>query len=335
MIRARFAIDDLASVRFAISPLMEAMSSVRALHDPAAQALHLPWVQANRDALAAHSIQPVVDLLTTGGYSPDFLHPPPSSPTAVFEDELARMAATPPDEVRREVRVALRGRGVPSAVRPLLDSPAGALQGIVEAVRAYWAVTLEPHWARIRALLDGDVLYRARKLTEGGARALFADVDPTVRWRRDTLCIEKAVELSLDLAGQGLLLVPSVFTGPRVAMVTAAPWQPTLIYPARGVGALWDRDPAPAPEHLAALIGERRARILLALGSPRSTTELAALLGMSAGGVSQHLGVLRGAGLVNAHRTGRVVLYAQSARAHVLTAAEPFIPSQPAARPGT
>jgi DNA-binding transcriptional ArsR family regulator len=228
----------------------------------------------------------------------------------------------------------LRGRAVPPAVRPLLASPAGALQGIVEAVRADWSVALAPHWARIRARLEGDLLYRARKLTEGGARALFADLDPTVRWRRDTLCIEKAVELSLDLAGQGLLLVPSVFTGPQVAMVTSAPWQPTLIYPARGVGALWDRDPAPAPEHLAALIGERRAEILLALGSPRSTTELAALLGMSAGGVSQHLGVLRSAGLVNAHRTGRVVLYTQSARAHVLTATEPSTPSKPAARPG-
>ena len=334
MIRARFGLEDLAGVRFALSPLMEAMNSVRALQEPASRTLHLPWIQATRQAVAADSIQPVVELLTAGGYSPDFLHPPPSSPIAAFEDELARMAATPPDEVRREVRVTFGGRRVPAAVRPLLDSPADALRGLVEAVRAYWAVALAPHWARVRALLEGDVLYRARRLTEGGARELFADIDPTVRWQRGTLCIEKAVELSLDLGGQGLLLVPSVFTWPRVAMVTAAPWQPTLIYPARGVGALWDRDPEPAPEQLAALIGERRARILLALASPRSTTELAALLGMSAGGVSQHLGVLRGAGLVNAHRTGRVVLYAQSARAQVLTATEPSAPSEAVARPG-
>ena len=47
-----------------------------------------------------------------------------------------------------------------------------------------------------------------------------------------------------------------------------------------------------------------------------------AAVGVSAGGVSQHLAILRDAGLVNGHRTGRVVLYLRSPAAEdLLTAA--------------
>ena len=44
MLALRFGPDDLANVRFAISPLVEVYRSVRALEDPAAQAIHLPWI---------------------------------------------------------------------------------------------------------------------------------------------------------------------------------------------------------------------------------------------------------------------------------------------------
>jgi hypothetical protein len=49
--------------------------------------------------------------------------------------------------------------------------------------------------------------------------------------------------------------------------------------------------------------------VLLALDRPRSTTDIARALGVTAGGASQHLAVLRDAGLVHGHRVGRVVLY--------------------------
>ena len=44
----------------------------------------------------------------------------------------------------------------------------------------------------------------------------------------------------MELDERGLLLIPSVFAWPKVLLVTAEPWQPTVIYPARGVGMLWD-----------------------------------------------------------------------------------------------
>ncbi len=52
-----------------------------------------------------------------------------------------------------------------------------------------------------------------------------------------------------------------------------------------------------------------------------ATTDLAARLGVSAGGVSQHLRVLREAGLVRGHRVGRTVLYRRSPAGDTLVAA--------------
>jgi DNA-binding transcriptional ArsR family regulator len=62
------------------------------------------------------------------------------------------------------------------------------------------------------------------------------------------------------------------------------------------------------------VIGEPRRREILRLVWDRERTagDIASQFDVTFGAVSQHLGVLRDAGLVNAHRIGRVVLYVRS-----------------------
>lgn len=69
---------------------------------------------------------------------------------------------------------------------------------------------------------------------------------------------------------------------------------------------------------LHALLGRGRARVLLGLARAASTQNLAARLEMSPGGISEHLGVLRRAGLVAGRREGRSVLYARMAKGDAL-----------------
>jgi DNA-binding transcriptional ArsR family regulator len=66
------------------------------------------------------------------------------------------------------------------------------------------------------------------------------------------------------------------------------------------------------------VIGRGRARLLVEMRSPSSTTDLARRTGMTAGGVSQHLTALRGAGLVATHRQGRTVLNVRTTLAEAL-----------------
>jgi hypothetical protein len=314
MITLRFGPAALAHVRFAISPLVEVGRSRRLLDDPAAGALHLPWLVEALERTADLDLSLLRALDPTGVYTPDFVSPPPDTPLAELEDELAVVAATPPEQARAEVERSYRRKPpLPAILEPFVADPAAGLAEVVALLRVYWERALAPHWPRVRALLEGDVLYRARQMADGGAERLFADVDPTVSWADGVLRIDKgSVEQDVDLRDRGVLFVPSAFAWPNVLLVTDPRWQPTLVYPARGVGTLWETDRPAAPEALGALLGRVRAAVLMALDHPRSTTDLARALGVSAGGVSQHLGVLRAAGLVHGHRVGRSVLYLRS-----------------------
>lgn len=326
MIEMAFAAEDLVHTRFAISPLWEAVASVRALRDPGAHALHLPWVEMARPRAGDLDLGPVEALLAgrRGGYTPDFLTPPPSSPLPDLAGELERLRATPPRELRRELARRFPSRRLPAVLRPLYQDPEAELERLAELISTYWDRALAPVWPRVKALLDADVRYRARQITEGGAWRLFRGLHRSVSFAGGVLRIAKPYQAQVDLAGRGLLLVPSAFSWPEVFTVTDEPWQPSLIYPPRGVGTLWESSHSPdASEALAALMGRSRSAILTELDQPASTVELARRLGMGPSRVSQHLAVLRAAGLVTGHRQGRAVLYARTAPGQALVGAPP------------
>ncbi len=314
MIEMAFSTDDLVHTRFAVSPLWEAVASLRSLRDPGSHALHLPWVEMARPRVAGLDLAPLEALLATSGYTPDFLTPPPGTPLPDIREELDRLRATPPEEVRHELSWRFPDGRLPAVLRPLLDSAEEELERIAGLIGAYWDRAVAPVWPSLHALLEGDVLYRARQIAAGGAWRLFRGLHPSVTFAGGVLRVAKPPDVHVDLGGRGLLLMPSAFAWPEVFAVIDPPWQPTLIYPPRGVGALWQAHSPDAPEALAALMGRSRARILSELDQPVSTTELARRLSMGSSLVSQHLGVLRAAGLVTPHRQGRVVLYARTAR---------------------
>jgi hypothetical protein len=120
-------------------------------------------------------------------------------------------------------------------VRDAFEDPAAGLRRLVAELDAYFAVALRHWWPAILALLQADIQYRARVLTDGGAHALFKQLHPAVRWRSGgRLTVGITYDASLALSGQGLLLMPSVFTWPSLGAVSDPPWQPTLVYPAAG-----------------------------------------------------------------------------------------------------
>jgi hypothetical protein len=322
MIDVRFDTEALTRVRFAISPMLELTRSITALEDPAGRALHLPWSERARPLIDGLDLSALRALQSSGNYNPDFVNPPPSGPLAELEDELAVMLATPPAQIRGEIEAAYAGAAMPEVLEPFMARPRRAIGQLAETMRRYWELALAEHWPRIHSLLEQDVLYRARQIADGGTQQLFADLDDAISWDDGVLHIDRECDPEgLDLDRRGLLLAPSVFVWPKVTIVTAPPWQPTLIYPARGVGMLWSPDRPAPPDALAKLIGNGRAAVLLELDCPRSTTELAGALGISTGGVSQHLAVLRNAGLVSRRRVARFVLYLRSPEGDALVEA--------------
>lgn len=262
---------------------------------------------------------PLLSLLPAEGYIPDFITPPPSSPLMRIEEELELVRATPARQVRKELGI-WKGQHddvFPKAAEPLRRRPEREVPRLVDTMAEYWQRAVEPHWPRILALLSADLRYRATRLAEGGPVALFEDLHPTVSFEGEWLHIDQPWQGTVELDGQGLLLVPTAFSWQRPSVISIEPWQPTLIYPARGVALLWE--PAESSPELDSLMGATRARILTALDAPQSTTELAVQLGLTPGAVSQHLSVLTKAGLAARRRDRRVVLYARTELGDALT----------------
>ncbi|MFI8767974.1 DUF5937 family protein [Streptomyces sp. NPDC053792] len=268
----RFGVDDLAQLRFAVSPLWETVAALRASTDPGRHALHLPWIK---------------QALTVGRERTDLLPhlpelearvPPPRCPLAEFEEELAALPG-PPERA--------------------------------EALTAWWRAGVRPYWPRIRAVLEADLAYRTRQLAEDGIQEVFAHLHPSLRWADDRLTAAGLGAGGLTLDGGGITLAPSAFTARCVLLPGRYGVAPCLVYPVRAVGTLWERNAEPG-DGLARLLGRSRAGLLGRTSTPTTTTGLALQTGLSAGAVSQHLAVLRDAGLVTSHRYRREVYYRAS-----------------------
>ncbi|MFD9883340.1 DUF5937 family protein [Streptomyces alboflavus] len=323
-----FSVRDLAQMRFAVSPMWEVGPSLRLLWSGAAHPVHRWWAEQVGPRLTGPGLDRgwLADLVPPSGYVPDFLNPAPAGPAPTLAEELARVRATPPDRVRRDLdRLGREQGGLGPRAQTLYAEPQARLARVTEEIETYWELALAPYWARIRAVLDADVFHRARQAAEHGAGHLFNDLHPSVSWDEDALRLDRRSRpVPREVAGAGLLLIPSVFTGPVPFTLLAPPEPPQLAYPARGTGALWERDhPGTGTAALAAVLGRSRALLLTELETPASTTELARRTGLSRAGVSQNLTALRDAGLASAHRAGRSVLYARTSAAEAVLRARP------------
>ncbi|WP_408993373.1 ArsR/SmtB family transcription factor [Streptomyces sp. 1268] len=312
MLRFEVSVDDLLRSRFALSPAMDLCFLLRSLagRDPllprAWAARLLPAFERLRRetelnaVLALHSPQ--------GG--PNFVAPPPRGLQQTWADDLAMIRATPLEAARREFATTVTGPPARDArVRAVLDSP-DAVSRIAEAMDRAWRELLAPDWPQLRAICERDVVHRVGVIGEHGWATTIENLHPSIAWQAGGIDIGHFPQVgTVRLAGDGLLLIPSAFVG-NIAAHTEDPWPRTLIYRARGTAALWgEQEDVPRPDALTALVGRSRARLLLALNAPASTSHLARSLAMAPGAVGDHLAILRSAGLLVRARSGRSVLY--------------------------
>lgn len=314
MLELEFSAADLANTNLAYSPLLELVGSLHVLQMTNVEPMYQPWVDdvwPRVQTLAEFALLRAI--VPAGTYFPDFLTPPPPNPPPDVATEIEALMGTSPDVLRRDLLQAYPD-GLPEILLPVVENPQQGLRRIADALMSYWSCILAGSWPRLRDVLESDILHRGREFAMGGACRLFSDLHHAVRWSGSTLLVDRPCTLRLDLGGAGILLVPGVFAWPSILTITAPPHRPTLIYPARGVATLWS-DPrrlATPTKSLARLMGTQRAALLASLNTPATTSELARRMEMTAGGVSQHLAVLRDAGLVRSSRSGRVVLYVRT-----------------------
>jgi DNA-binding transcriptional ArsR family regulator len=284
---------DLAGVRFAISPLNELTLSLRVLKDPGRYPNHLRWLRGFVDEVDL----PVLTGLTNDrGWTPDFLSPRPESPLTGIEEELDQLAATPAATVRRDLRA--------------IGTTPMPLPRIIDALGNYWRAGFAGNWHRMRSVLEADIAYRGRKMTRSGLGAMVTDISDRITFDSPVVGvrIHGVADRRIEVRGAGLTLMPSLFAR-HTAVPVSESGPPMLIYAARGVATLWERQRERPPDALVNVLGRVRAELMASLDEPVSSTELAGRLGVTASAVNQHLRALRDAGLLASRRHGRSVLY--------------------------
>ncbi|GAB6903647.1 DUF5937 family protein [Kineosporia succinea] len=299
--------EDIVSSRFAVSPsdetvhLIAQLAHRRSTASPLLGRFTHRWGTIRDDpgvrALAA---------LQREREGVDFTTPPPAGMGQSIQDDVAAMRASSLADARREIAYMIAGAPVAEEVATVLHAP-DVLNRLADAIELAWDVLLRPDWPRVLAVLQRDVQHRAGRLVAHGWSAGLEDLHPKLSWEEGRIRVRDRGPQTVDLAGRGLLFVPSVFLAQGLAMSLDGPHRPWIRYPSRGTATLAETVSAPAT--LAPLIGAARARLLESLADPGSTTQLAGVLNSSLGAVGDHLKVLLDAGLVTRERVGRSVLY--------------------------
>ena len=317
MLRIVVDTEDLLHSRFAISPAFELSNVLRLLEGLPGRRSPAAWLDRLRPAF--EDLRRTTDLdaalaLHTDGSGADFVAQPPSGVDRTWADDLAAIRATPPAQARREVAQLLAARpATDPRVHDLLHGE-DMLERVATALDLAWQALLAPYWPQVRAICERDIVHRAGLLGRSGWAAALDGLHDRVRWRDGGIDVlgPPAGTHTIELNGEGLLLIPSVFVWPEVATHQDDPWPKTIVYPARGIAVLWESSAPAGPDRLGELLGRTRARLLSALDAPASTSQLAAALGLATGAVGDHLAVLRRAGLLRRARSGRSVLYSRT-----------------------
>ncbi|MFJ7907339.1 ArsR/SmtB family transcription factor [Kitasatospora sp. NPDC096204] len=338
-LRMHFTVEDLARTRIADrpAPCIELGTAARQLQERTHPVRLGAWRHRTLSALRPAS-RMVFALMPPRGRITDFL----SGTNAATPAELIeQIRSTPRNRLRTSLENTAQHQAMPSWAHRLPDDPL-LLRQLCDSLEHVADHALLPHWREVQAMAAADAAVRSRQLLGGGVEAVLARINPRrVRWRAPVLEIAMVSGLDADvhLAGQGVLLQPSVFgVEAPVVDVDAVP-QPVLSYPVAQLqeGAATplfaalpsgDGRAAPAVDAVGSVLGHTRAAVLstIARHPGCSTQQLAALVGIAKASASEHATTLRNAGLIDTHRD-------RQSTAHVATPTGIALLNAPFARP--
>jgi DNA-binding transcriptional ArsR family regulator len=339
----RFHLPALAPERiaFGYSPLLEAVLSLHVLVAPKHHPVQHEWVRAMRALPSALKRRIGEFGFAYGGYPPDFLFPPAQDPYRDFGEELRLFAGLDPttlaleflrpmwdhqgrrdpallarDDVRSHVAKVGARMGASEALLDLLFDDAPELaRRFADLLSAYWEDAFSVEWMRLEPRLAEAVSEAGREIAGDGVYSFLQGlprqlrIDPAREEFGKDVPHEHRVEVTEE---NQLVLVPSAFAWPHVWLNCDAPWPLAIVYPAPFVAEdARPRIPSADLVRVLRAAGDdvRLRGLKLIAERPRSTQELAPLVGISEAGLSKHLRMLAEAGLVTTRREGYYVLY--------------------------
>jgi DNA-binding transcriptional ArsR family regulator len=341
MIRFRINAEAPERVAFAYSPLLEAVLSLHVLVAPKHHPLQHAWVRSARRLSPRVKRELRAFAFLYRQFVPDFCFPSPDTEFASFEEELDAFLALDPvlrafdflrpmwdhegerDPAKLElpearaaaVRNARRLGGDPELALLLFDDADELSRRFVSLLRAYWSEAFEREWQRLEPRLASTVEEAGEQIAAGSLYRLLETMPRRLRVdvEREEFGVDVPHDHTIEVdESRPVVLTPSFFAWPHVHVQCDEPWPLGLVYPAPFVAREAAR-PLPSSELLRvlrALADDTRLRALRLIAEhPRSTQELAPLVGISEAGLSKHLRQLAECGILETRRDGYYVLY--------------------------
>ena len=342
MIRIRFEGGSEQHVVIGYSPLFETALSLHVLVAPKDHALAHPWVRRMRTLDPELKRRVLAFGFVLGRNLPDVLLPAETASADGFQSGLARLTDQPPELLLEEfgrplydhggrhgdgvyddpaVRETMlhRASGYGEASRRLaellLADPTAFAHEFARLLEDYWQASFGGEWPSVEPRLRASVVESKALLVTSGLWSVLGRLPP--RCRVDPEQRELQIDLphahTIDVtARRPVRLVPSLFVWPELRVSCDGPWPVTLVYaaPQQTRDAQPRRPPGELLAALRALADDTRLRVLKLISErPRSTQELAPLVGLSSAGLSKTLGRLSDAGLITSRREGYYVVY--------------------------
>ena len=249
----------------------------------------------------------MAELIPTMGYFPDFVTP--GVPMDELDVGLEMIRSTSAPIVRRDVLRLARPFRSSALAEGLLRGEPSALTELTTGMSALHTAAVQPYERTIRAAIERDRGIRASALARGGVVGLLESFRPTMAWSFGELRIPSHPDQELHLDGRGLVLIPSYFCVSHPMTLLDGSLPPVLVYPIdRGEHGVL-RPNGHESLSLGPLIGRTRARVLESIGAGASTLELARRVGIASASASEHVTVMRQAGLVTSHRHGNRMVH--------------------------
>ncbi|MFJ4405892.1 ArsR/SmtB family transcription factor [Streptomyces sp. NPDC088910] len=324
MLRLSLGPAELARTRFAISPMVElfgvlstAMRSSRRGERLGA----LPRLLHDRQMpLLAGFFQGEVWL-------PDFISPAPARFAPSLDDELHRIATLAPTRLVQEITVfttGFAGQGFPGTELPApvlsqLDRGETAfVQKAAQELHALWNHTLAARWPVILGRLEADINARSQLMARQGTGAVLDSLHPDTGWHDGTLTVRSPFRTTVPHA-PAVVMIPTVTGDLTPGLDPMFQHDTMLCYPVPRAPS--GRRAAQGGHPAADVLGATRHSLLLSLGRPLTTTELAELHHLDPSTVSYHLTRLHRAGLLTRTRHGHRVYYRRTPQAEQLLSA--------------
>jgi DNA-binding transcriptional ArsR family regulator len=331
-------------VGFTYSPSLEAVLSLHVLVEPKHHPVQHRWVRTMRSLSPALKREIDVFAFALRSYFPEFFFPSPTGELLGFQDELERLRTIDPALVRLEfavalikpangdrqdrdpdilndpsVRSSLHERAVAEGGKELaellLEDPGALLERFLLLLDAYWEEAFAQEWERIEPDLAASVTEAGRLIEEKGLYGMLRGLSPEGRCdpHAGRFWLDRLHEHEISIGPETqLVLAPSMYAWPHVRVNCDGPWPLGLVFPASSI--MRETRPRIPPAQLVrvlrALADDTRLRALRLIAErPRSTQELAPLVGITEAALSKHLRTLTEAGLLDRRREGYYVMY--------------------------